>query len=173
MGLSVDEVADIYRQYADVVFRRCYSMLGSREEAMDAVQEIFMKVLTRRITFRGDSDPTTWIYRIATNHALNQLRARRPTSDIEDIPVRLHPRVSSSEGQTVSRQVLSRLLDRLDDRSRAILFLHFIDGLDQGEVAEVLGISRRAVVKRLTKVRVSLDTVMTDQTPSNSKEIRS
>jgi RNA polymerase sigma-70 factor (ECF subfamily) len=160
MGLSVEEVAGIYRRHADVVFRRCLAMLGSREEALDAVQEVFVKVLTRRLTFRGNSNPTTWIYRITTNHALNRLRSRRRQTDIDDIPLSLHPRTAGPEGQIISREILSILLDPLDDRSRAILFLHFFEGLDQGEVAGVLEISRRAVVKRLTRIRAALDDVL-------------
>lgn len=157
MGLSEDEVAALYRRHADVVFRRCIHMLGNRAEAMDAVQEIFTNVLTHRLAFRGDSDPTTWVYRITTNHVLNRLRSRRPQSDVDSLPLTLHPWTTGAENQVLARRVLSHLLDRLDERGRAILFLHFVDGLDQAEVAEVLKITRRAVVKRLTKVRAALD----------------
>lgn len=156
MGLSAEEVAEIYRRHADVVYRRCLAMLGSREAARDAVQEIFVKVLSKRLTFKGDSDPTTWIYRITTNHALNQLRARRHTISVEDLPVSLHPRWSGPEARMITRDVLQKVIDRLDDRGRAVLFLHYLDGLDQDEVASTLGISRRAVVKRLTRVRSAL-----------------
>ena len=119
-----------------------------------------MKVLTRRLTFRGHSNPTTWIYRITTNHALNRLRSRRPQVDIDEIPLSLHPQMAGAEGQVISRQILSNLLQELDDRSQAIFFLHFVDGLNQGEVAGIQKISRRAVVKRLTKVRAALNDIL-------------
>ena len=160
MGLTIDQVAGIYRSHADVVFRRCFSMLGSRDEALDAVQEVFVKVLTGRFKFRGDSDPTTWIYRITTNHVLNRLRARRPTIDLEALPLKLHPRVAGPEGKVISRQLVQGILDGLDERGRAILFLHYVDGLDQGEVARVLGVSRRAVVKRLSVIRRRMEPIL-------------
>jgi RNA polymerase sigma-70 factor (ECF subfamily) len=153
VSLSIEDIATIYRRHADVVFRRCLVMLGSREDALDAVQEIFEKVLTGRLAFRGESDPTTWIYRITTNHVLNKLRARRPATPLDTLPVSISPRVTGHEGRILSRHVLGLLMERLDDRSRAIVVYHFADGLDQVEVARLLGISRRAVVKRLTRIR--------------------
>jgi RNA polymerase sigma-70 factor, ECF subfamily len=169
VGLSVDQVAALYRQHADVVYRRSLTLLGNQADAMDAVQEVYIKVLSARETFRGDSDPTTWIYRIATNHAINQLRRVRPVVHLDALPIEMHPHAATLEGATISRQMLQRLLTPLDDRDRSILFLHFFEGLDQGEVAEVLHISRRAVVKRLTKLHIQVQHFL-EETASTRQE---
>ncbi len=164
LTLTSEEVADIYKRRADVVYRRCLTMLGSEQDAMDAVQEIFIKVLKNRLKFRGDSDPTTWIYRITTNHVLNVIRSskrRRETSmEANDEAISLHLNAQGLEGAMISRQTLNTLLASLDYRSQAIVFLHFIEGLEQGSVASVMGISRRAVVKRLKKVRALLEKIL-------------
>ena len=160
MGLSTEEVTELYRQHADVVFRRCLTMLGNQEDAMDAVQEIYLKVLTHREKFRGDADPTTWIYRITTNHALNLIRSRRAQTTLDSLPLSLHPNTCGLENQVLNRYILFTILKHLDHRSQAILFLHFVEGLHQEEVANVLGISRRAVVKRLTRIRTDLESIL-------------
>lgn len=68
---------EIYPRLAPVVYRRSLDLLGQAEEANDAVQEILLTIHSKLDTFRGDANLMTWVYRVATNHCLNRLRARR------------------------------------------------------------------------------------------------
>ena len=77
--------------------------------------------------------------------------------EIAEEAIPLHLNVQGLEGAAISRQTLNALLKKLDRRSQAIVFMHFLEGLDQSSVASVMGISRRAVVKRLGKVRTLLE----------------
>ena len=75
MNATLD-VEALYRRYGPMVLRRCRSILRDEAEAMDAMQEVFVQVLRRRLTLR-DEYPASLLYRIATNTSLNGLRSRR------------------------------------------------------------------------------------------------
>lgn len=68
---------------------------------------------------------------------------------------------SNQEQYLGARQLIEQLTDKLDERSLEIVAAHYIGGMSQGEVAEMLGVSRRAVVKRLTGVRKQFDDLWT------------
>ena len=76
MELTDEEVANLYERYAAVLFHRCRSILRNDEEAWDAVQETFARVVKNAEDFRQQSSPLTWMYKISTNYSLNQLRNR-------------------------------------------------------------------------------------------------
>src|SRR6185295_20215898 len=71
------QVGELYDRYAHVIFLRARGILGSDEEAHDAVQETFAKVIKNWEQFRGESSPLTWMYRISTNLCLNRLRNKK------------------------------------------------------------------------------------------------
>lgn len=89
-----------------------------------------------------------WIYRIATNYCLNEIRDRklRPEA-VEEVP----ERGESVEHVLANRDLVERIVRRSPEKLRVVAWLHHVDGLDQGEVARVLDISRRTVVNRLAE----------------------
>ncbi len=68
---------ELVRRHQDRVIAVCQRLLGDREEARDAAQEVFLKVFRKAGRFRPDAKVSTWLYRIAVNHCLNQLRRRK------------------------------------------------------------------------------------------------
>lgn len=90
-----------------------------------------------------------WIYRIATNYCLNEIRDRklRPLPDADPV----EPVSEDFEAALADRDVAARIVWRSPEKLRAAAWLHHVDGLDQGEVARVLGISRRTVGSRLAE----------------------
>src|SRR6185295_2944413 len=76
----------LMRRYRRLVYRVAYGYTGERESALDVVQETFLKVHTRRGSFRGDGSLKNWIVRIAANEAMNWRRAslRLATSELDE-----------------------------------------------------------------------------------------
>jgi len=151
--LSVD-VADLYRKYGPMVFRRCYSLLKDEALAEDAVQDVFLRVLARRETLRPDY-PSSLLYRIATNVSLNALRSRRRSRMTGD-PDLLDSIASSEDlaGSAVARGLLDFIFrtdssDPTRTSTRTIAVLHYVDGLTLEETAEIAGMSVSGVRKRL------------------------
>lgn len=151
------DVAALYRRYGDMVYGRCLSMLHNDADAVDAMQEVFLKAHRYADDFRGGSKPSTWLYRIATNQCLNVIRSRkrRPEDPVEEIQDHAPPAVGDSALTTLAqRQLVVRLLDGWDERTQQCVVYCYMDGMTQDEVGELLGISGAAVRKRLAKFRV-------------------
>jgi RNA polymerase sigma-70 factor (ECF subfamily) len=152
--VTEDRIAQHYRRFAPVIHRRCLALLGDPEEARDATHDVFVTVARKLDTFRGESDPLTWIYRIATNHCLNLIRSRK-TRDRALSLFAQEPRAAVDEqsARQVERQeLIAHLLSRFDDRKVQMLVHRYYDDMTQAEIAEVMQVSERTVRKTLKKL---------------------
>jgi RNA polymerase sigma-70 factor (ECF subfamily) len=144
----------LHRRYAGIIFDLCFRTLSDRAEAEDAVQETFLGAFRGLSSFRYGESHLPWLYRIATNVCLKFLRTRRRKgTGLLEKPELIAAGLADAERRTDFRRKLEQLMDGLDGRSREIVIAHYIGGMDQGQLASFLGISRRSVVKRLTAVR--------------------
>ncbi|XXF76174.1 sigma-70 family RNA polymerase sigma factor [Myxococcaceae bacterium GXIMD 01537] len=147
----MDPLAQLYRHYGPAIFARCQRILGDGAAAEDATQETFMRV-QRHLEKAPDTQAgLTWIYRVATNYCLNQLRdARLRPLSVPELPEVAAPG-AGLEAALLDRDFAVRLLAHMPEKLRAVVWLHHVDGLDQGEVARVLDVSRRTIVNRLAE----------------------
>lgn len=151
----------LHRRYAGVLFDKCLRMLGDEAEAEDALQETFVIVYRHINDVACFENPLPWLYRVTTTTCLKFLRTRRrkgalPLSEPERLPeVFNHP-----DRRLISRQVLEQLINKLDERSQTLLVAYYLDGMDQSQIAATMGISRRAAVKRLTRLRCLVDSLL-------------
>jgi len=152
MTLNDAELAELYDRYAHVVYRRCLSILGNEEDAHDATQETFAKVLRHGHRFREEASPLTWMYRISTNHCLNLIRNRKGRQG------KLHVHRSDIVGDGVARppeeqafdhEVVRRLLEDADEETQRCVIHTYFDDCTRQEVAALVGISVPTVRKRI------------------------
>lgn len=142
-----DTLAQLFGRYADDVFRLAYSYLGSRGDAEDVCQTVFLKLAEGK----GSPDPgreKAWLLTCAANACKNQLRSfwRRNVGPLdEDIPFR------DGEDREVYRATMA-----LPPKYRAAIYLYYFAGYDQGEIAGILGLSRTAVQTRVSRARAML-----------------
>jgi RNA polymerase sigma-70 factor (ECF subfamily) len=149
-----ETIAKLHRKYAGVLYDKCLRMLSDPSEAEDAVQETFVNAYRHLDSFVYGDSHLPWLYRIATNVCLKFIRTRSrkgmvPTEHIERVPGQQRDPVAALQ----RTRLFERLVGELDKRTLEIVVAHYIDGMDQGQIAQQLGISRRAVVKRLTALR--------------------
>ena len=143
-------VAQLYQRYGPVVYRRCLALLRQREAAQDATQEIFRKLLRHEERLKEQENVLPWIYRVATNHCLNERRnARRRGED--EMPDELPVRDDAPADVVPDRQLAQRVLERFDAETQAVAVGVFVDGMEQEEVAAALGISSRTVSRKLQR----------------------
>jgi RNA polymerase sigma-70 factor, ECF subfamily len=145
--MTEDRLTALYRAYGPVIFARCRRLLGESTAAEDATQETFMRV-HRHLDKADRQEALGWIYRIATNYCLNEIRNRMNRPALVDAP---EVAVDSIAAALANRDLAERIVERAPEKLRVVAWLHHVDGLDQGEVARVLGISRRTVVNRLAE----------------------
>jgi len=147
------DVELLVRRYAPMVLRRCRQLLRDEDEAMDACQDVFVRLLERRGRIDA-SHPSSLLYIMATNVCLNRIRDRRrhevPTEDDE------LERIAAAGTQWAgsdARLVLDRLFRRQPASSRTMAVLHYLDGLTLEQVAAEVGLSVSGVRKRLRNLR--------------------
>lgn len=144
------ELAELYERFAPIVFRRARGILGNDELARDAVQDTFAKVISRWEQFRGDASPTTWIYRITTNHCLNQLRNRSGRQDkLHRRRDELRPDGPSAPDRILEASAVRALLETCDEETRRIIIHVFFDDMTREQTALVVGRSVPTVRKRI------------------------
>jgi RNA polymerase sigma-70 factor (ECF subfamily) len=156
---SVKEALDVEalsRRYGAMVLRRCRRLLGDEDEALDACQDVFVRLLEHRVEL-NDAYPSSLLYRIATNVCLNRIRtrARRPATPDEELLASIAAAGEPGAGSH-ARLLLDRLFRRHPESSRTIAVLHFLDGLTHEEVARVTRMSVSGVRKRLRSLRETL-----------------
>ncbi|MBX2801437.1 MAG: RNA polymerase sigma factor [Myxococcales bacterium] len=152
MEFTDEEVADLYDRYAHVLFHRCRSILRNEEDAWDAVQETFARVIKNAETFRRQSSPLTWMYRISTNYSLNQLRNRtsRAATRRDKRADIVGPETTES-GDTFlgDHERILELLEDADEQTRACVVHTYFDECTREETAKLVGLSVPTVRKRL------------------------
>jgi RNA polymerase sigma-70 factor (ECF subfamily) len=139
----------LFRRYGPVIYHRCRMILGDAAAAQDATQETFLRVQRHLQKIPEADEALAYIYRIATNYCLNERRNQKHRAE----PMAEPPEVSeaSFEERVADRHLASHLMARVPAHLRTPAFLHYVDGLDQSEVAKVLNVSRRTVVSRLSE----------------------
>lgn len=164
------EFQHIYEAFRPKIHRYLTRLVGEYE-AEDLAQEVFEKVSGGLKDFEGKSSLSTWIYRIATNTALDRLRSRSSQTDAADIPP------GNDEGEVEDKDLwtgekklsldsslirkemnecIRDIVEGLPETYRTVLVLSEMEGFTNAEIAEVLGVSLDAVKIRLHRARTRL-----------------
>jgi RNA polymerase sigma-70 factor (ECF subfamily) len=144
------DVEDLYLEFGGMVVRRCRSILGCEDEARDAAQEVFVRLIRHRGTLTA-RHPSSLLYRMATNVSLNIIRSRkrrRETAGGHELLGGL-AHVDERFGRVDKRSLLDRVFHSEPASTRTMAERHYVDGLTLHEVARESGLSVSGVRKRL------------------------
>lgn len=173
LNLSLDEnyeaFSELVRRYEDRVYRLGLKMLRSPQDAEDLLQKTFLSVFEKMDQFRGESKFSTWLFRIATNHALMKLR-KKPRKKVEslDAPLRLgsdtlekqiidtETDVSESYEQMELMEKIEKAIQELPDIYRIVFILRDVEGFSNKEVASMLDLTVPAVKSRILRARLRI-----------------
>ncbi len=168
---NFDAFEQIVRRYSDRIYRLAFGMLKSPSDAEEVVKDTFLNAWKSIDSFRADSKPTTWIYRLAANTALTRLRTKqgRPVLGFEEVPngASLSGEVELLGSPTAwSRQpdekllttelgsVIDKAVDILPEKYRLVLLLRDVEGLSNEDVASTVGLTIPTVKSRLHRSRM-------------------
>jgi RNA polymerase sigma-70 factor (ECF subfamily) len=156
-GAELDEIEAIYRRRLAELRRVATAITGSREVALDAVQDGFARAIRQRGSFRGDGSVDAWLWRVVVNAARDHARSRSEAVPLDEAAASMNGLGPSSE----SRQAeFHSLVAKLPERQRLVLFLRYYADLDYGTIAEALEISAGTVGATLSQARESLRELM-------------
>jgi len=148
----------LLRRHEAKVFTMTLRMLGNREEALDAAQEVFLSVYRGLPRFQADARFTTWLYRVTVNRCRDALRRRSTVKHTRPAPLAAEP-PSSARGPdeaasaTERSRLVARAVAELPGDSNEIVILCDLQGASYEEAAEVLGIPIGTVRSRLSRAR--------------------
>ena len=161
-GRPADEVTDVIHTYSDTLFRICLVMLRHEQDAEDAIQETFLRYMSKAPVFTDEEHQKAWLIKVATNvcNDIGRFRKRHNHMNIDNLS---HYSVSA-ETTGILDIVLS-----LPTKYKIVVLLHYVDGYDVKEVAKLIGITVSAAKKRLERARKILKLEYDKESETNEK----
>jgi RNA polymerase sigma-70 factor (ECF subfamily) len=163
---------EIVRLYRDKVFSVVYRMIGSRPEAEDIAQDVFITVFKTVDTFRGESKFQTWLLRIAANQCKNRIKylARRPTDanglgEAGEVAAADHagpPVTGHIEGPDTLMEaaeieaLMQRAIGELPEDQRLLVVLRDVEELSYEEIGEITALPEGTIKSRLHRARMAI-----------------
>lgn len=152
---------ELVRRHSRGILNLVYRYLGDATAAEDAAQEVFVKVYRARKRYRPEARFSTWLYRIAVNHCLNEIRARRmhlsapsPADDL--IEEKGTTPVDRRLRQDELRREVKEAVDSLPERQRMAVILSRFHEMSYAEIAETMKMSLEAVKSVLFRAKENL-----------------
>jgi RNA polymerase sigma-70 factor, ECF subfamily len=163
----------LLQRYRSPLVNFLYRMVRVREEAEDLAQEVFLRVYRARKDYVPSAKFTTWLFRIATNLALNSVRDNRyQRMEVSlDAPVKVdtedgdekaldvaekHPNIEQHLLEEARREMIRHAIDKLPEKQRAAVLLHKYQELDYNEIAKILECSESALKSLLFRAYETL-----------------
>jgi RNA polymerase sigma-70 factor (ECF subfamily) len=158
----------LFHRHQERVHSVASRMMNNPEDALDMTQEIFLRAYQKIGKFRFTSAFSTWLYRLATNLCIDELRKRKRTSNTAP----LEEAISEADGNSPEEDaILSdrqsqvwKAIDSLKEKERAIIVLRDIEGLSYKEISQVLGYSLGRVKSRIHEARQKLKVILETET---------
>jgi RNA polymerase sigma-70 factor (ECF subfamily) len=143
---------EIYEKYASIIHHRCITFLGSEDEAWDATQEVFMKLMAALPSVKKKGSVLSWLYRTSTNHCISILRKKRGQAFDEKIHSQNKDK-ANQEKILILREIIERLFKPWDKKIREVVIYTYVDGYNQEEIAKLTGFGQSTIRRYLTKFR--------------------
>ncbi len=143
-----------FREHERAIFTYLYRITGDEQTAYDLSQETFVRAWQRYERIRGYERPVAWLFRVATNLALNERRNRTsPARNTVALDGEHDPASSDHAWRTAERDAIREALQAMPTRQRAALVLREVYGLSGEEVAAALSVSHAAAKMLLSRAR--------------------
>lgn len=154
---NIDETFEkILEDHGDLIRKVCQLYTDTEQDLKDSMQEVALQLWKSYPTFEGRSKLSTWIYRVALNVCLSQIRVktRKPTLDQLPADAEIEEQQDEEEIEEQSNQ-LHKAIKQLDELDRAII-LQYLEGLSYREISEIMGISVSNVGVKIHRIKEQL-----------------
>ncbi len=145
----------LFETYKDKVYSIAIYSVGDRSIADDITQQIFLKLFSAIKQFRGDSEFTTWLYRMVVNACMDERRRRRRLLPFGEIVAMNKPSQKKPQEKQYARleiaEAVRAAIEQLKPKFRLPILLKYVEGLSYEEIASVMGCSKGTVASRLNR----------------------
>jgi RNA polymerase sigma-70 factor, ECF subfamily len=163
------DIGVLYEQHSRRVYSLCLRMTGNTAEAEDLTQEVFIQLMCKLDSFRGESKFTTWLHRVTVNQVLMYFRGTRSRPDYNPTEIELAalsrislPELSASSAQRIG---LDAALTQLPAGCRAVFLKYDVEGYQHAEIAKLFGCSVGNSKSQLHKARRKLRRLLKREVP--------
>ena len=162
----------LVRKYERLVSTCVFGVIGNNsEDISDVSQEVFLKVYRNLSSFKGDSEFSTWIYRVAKNCALDFLRKKKAPSlsldsagdegegfDVPDTSIKSNPEKQAMEKE--KSEFLRKAIDSLSPEHREVIIMRHINDYSYEQIAKALSLEEGTVKSRISRAREALKKII-------------
>lgn len=150
---QADSFQALYDRHHRKLFALCYRFTGNMADAEEQLQEVFMRILDKIGTFKGDASFSTWSHRLTVNHLINFCRKRDRRQDDYTLEQAPEPARKEDPGMGMT---LQKAIGELPQGYRSVLILHDQEGFRHEEIAKMMGISAVTSRTQLSRARMAL-----------------
>jgi RNA polymerase sigma-70 factor, ECF subfamily len=157
------ELEELFREHHRLIYRTAFSVTGSRADAEDVLQIIFLRLIRRGLPPDLEKNPKGYLYRAAINVSLDtvQTRQRQMLVDGDRVLAAVEP-VTHERPEDERKRRLREAIHHLKPRAVEILILRHVHGYRDAEIAKMLGTSRGTIAVTLFRARAKLRTLLSD-----------
>lgn len=183
---DTDAFGQLVDRYQQKVYNIAFRMTNSHEDALDLAQESFLRVYRALASYKGESAFSTWVFRIASNVCLDEMRKKKRQPRIAlstdslvageegDYAIEIASGEASNPEQRLlqaeMRREITQALNTLSEEHRVVLVLRDIEGYSYEEIADMLGVNIGTIKSRLNRARLALREVLTVREPLTSSQ---
>ena len=175
---DADAFEQLVAPYEQKIYALCLRLLAHREDAQDAAQETMLRLYRALVSYRGEAQLGTFIYRVTANTCMDALRRRNVRAceslealdDVGVVPVDDSPGPEETILRAEENERLSRAIDALSDEMRLPLVLREIHALSYEEVAQTLGLEMGTVKSRIHRAREKLARMLSGEVQEERRQ---
>ncbi len=152
---SSDNFEEIYERNVETIYRICYIYLKNVQDTQDAVQDTFLKLIEKNVTFSSEEHEKYWLIKVSVNICKNMLSHwSRKNVEIEKANV---PSISKETDDIIEE------ISKLPEKLKIVVYLHYYDGYTSEEIGKMLHITASAVRNRLQRAKAMLKTIIDEE----------
>lgn len=145
--------SEIYEKYAKSVYGVCLLYLKNKEDAEEAVSELFIRIMENKPSFENDSHEKAYLMRTSVNICKNILKSGWKKNTVHDEDVLMY--MTTSEEESIMEEILE-----LPPKYRVIIYMHYYQGYKAQEIANIMNMSLSGVLSRLSRGRKKLKDIL-------------
>jgi RNA polymerase sigma-70 factor (ECF subfamily) len=153
-AMSAVSVKQLYEQYGYLIYRTCVGILHSEEDAKDALQSVFVKLLENYCTIKDPNKVVPWIFSAAKNHCFNVLRYQKKFDtgmEMDELPA-----PENWEKVLESREIIRLIFANHGKKVRDAAYYTYVEHFDQREIQKITGQSPATIRRNLSRFKKSL-----------------
>ena len=150
--MDAAKIGELYTKFGPLIYRRCMKLLADPVLSGDACQEVFVRAVRHADKLVSDRECLPWLYRVTTNYCLNLIREKSKIAAVSPAGQTFDSWENDLERSVIAGEQMKMLLERFSEIDVQIALYAYLDRMTQSEIAEVTGLSRKTIGKRLRRI---------------------